>query len=269
VNQLQLRHVSGRRLSSLLAEVADTPFRFSDEQRDALAARFRAVPTTQHRRLDAWSVEQGGAEPTPFAWSPSNARRSLGRSALAAVHVGRSPSLAVAVRQEIERVSDRALSPSIPSGSLAVWLVHQRPAVRAIVAAEAVTWATETLECFDDLLVDWEALGSDAYYDVAGARTSLRGRREALVNAPTGRVLVRVRSGAPGASAGAGLRADLVTDALANPLGVAALRIVGLWPDAGIALAVDGTEGNVKRGARGLVRAASVRQGATTQRRAS
>ena len=95
---------------------------------------------------------------------------------------------------------------------------------------------------------------SDAYYDVAGARTSLRGRRDALINTPTGRTVVRLRTGMPSPTAIAGLRADLTIDAFANVEGRAAQRIVGVWPDAGIALAVDGTESVVRAGARDLLR---------------
>ena len=74
------------------------------------------------------------------------------------------------------------------------------------------------------------------------------------------RVLVRVRMGAPGKSAGPGLRADLTIDALAEPDGVAAVRVIGLWPEAGVVLSVDGTMEDLRAGARDLVRTAVARQ---------
>jgi hypothetical protein len=66
--------------------------------------------------------------------------------------------------------------------------------------------------------------------------------------------------GAPGKSAGPGLRADLTIDALAEPNGLAAARIIGLWPEAGVVLSVDGTMDDLRAGARDLVRTAVTRQ---------
>ena len=70
--------------------------------------------------------------------------------------------------------------------------------------------------------------------------------------------MVRLRAGSPGPSAGAGLRVDLVVAALADFHGVAPARLVGLWPEAGVVLCVDGTMQDLRRGARDLVRAAVV-----------
>ena len=129
-----------------------------------------------------------------------------------------------------------------------------KAAVLAIVAAEALTWGTTALETLESFETPYIIAQSDAYYDVAGARTSLRGHRDALINTPTGRTVVRLRTGMPSPTAIAGLRADLTIDAFANVEGRAAQRIVGVWPNAGIALAVDGTESVVRAGARDLLR---------------
>jgi hypothetical protein len=69
-----------------------------------------------------------------------------------------------------------------------------------------------------------------------------------------------VRAGAPGKSAGPGLRADLTIDALADADGVAATRIMGLWPEAGVVLSIDGTMEDLRAGARDLVRTAVAQQ---------
>ena len=73
-------------------------------------------------------------------------------------------------------------------------------------------------------------------------------------------MLLRVRAGAPGKSAGPGLRADLTIDALAEPTGLAASRVIGLWPEAGVVLSVDGTMEDLRAGARDLVRTAAAFQ---------
>jgi hypothetical protein len=128
--------------------------------------------------------------------------------------------------------------------------------VRGLVVAEAINWASSTLEAARHLDGAWIVAPSDTYYDVAAARTTLRGRRDLIVGPPDALAIVRLRSGAPGKSAGPGLRADLTIEALAHPEGRAPSRIIGLWPDAGVSLAVDGTMDDLRAGARDLVRTA-------------
>jgi hypothetical protein len=101
---------------------------------------------------------------------------------------------------------------------------------------------------------------SDAYYDVATARTTLRGRRDLLVSRDESRIIIRLRAGAPGKSAGPGLRADMTIDALNHVEGVAPSRFIGLWPEAGVVLSVDGTMADLRAGARDLVRTAVVQR---------
>jgi hypothetical protein len=88
-----------------------------------------------------------------------------------------------------------------------------------------------------------------------GAHDAARPSRPRRAREET-RTIVRVRSGSPGKSAGPGLRADLTIEALADHDGVAPVRYIGLWPDAGVCLAVDGTMSDLRSGARDLVRTA-------------
>src|SRR5208283_547684 len=97
----------------------------------------------------------------------------------------------------------------------------------------AVSWAAATLEAAGGLDDPWTLSAADAYYDVAGARTTLRGRRDLEVTRGNERVIVRLRAGSPGSSAGAGLRVDLVVAALADPGGVAPARVVACGPRPG------------------------------------
>ncbi len=208
-----------------------------DQHRRQFAERFGDLGTALPQRLDAWSVERPAT--SPFAWSPRRARRSLGNAALRRLVAG-SPS----VREAVEDViTDRLLSAAAGlarPGTLAHWLSSLAAPTRAIVIGEAATWATSLVELSQALEAPWHPAPADAYYAIAGARTSLRAAREIIVTGPT-RVVVRVRAGSPGRSAGAGLRADLAIDALAHPHGELAGRLVGVWPEAGLALAVEGT----------------------------
>ncbi len=146
------------------------------------------------------------------------------------------------------------------AGSLAWYLATCSAAVLGLVSAEAANWATQLAEAAESLDHPWSVAASDAYYDVAKARTTLRGRRDLIVTTPQRRILLRMRAGSPGKSAGPGLRADLTIDALSEPGGEVAARVIGLWPEAGVVLSVDGTMMDLRAGARDLVRTAVASQ---------
>jgi len=245
--------------SSLRALVNDAPREratLTDDHRRSLTARFRAVASSEHRRLDAWLVERAGQPSGPFNWSPVTARRLIGNAASRRSVARTDLSLGAAVDDEINDQLLRVTSGYARGGSLAYWLSGISGPVRGLVVAEAINWASSTLEAARHLDVAWTVAPSDAYYDVAAARTTLRGRRDLIVGPPDAPAIVRLRSGAPGKSAGPGLRVDLTIEALTNPEGRAPSRIIGLWPDAGVSLAVDGTMDDLRAGARDLVRTA-------------
>lgn len=255
MSSLLQRRLTPSELGSLVESAPSDPAMVSDHCRASLAGRLRAVPATGHRRLDAWMVEQAGRASRPFAWSPATARRNLGNNALRRLNQCPDTTLN-AVRDELAEQLVRAVRGFARSGSLAHWLAGVSHPVLGLITAEAVDWVTQTLECAQGLGEEWRVAPSDAYYDVAGARTTLRGRRDIIVDTGTERVVVRIRSGMPGKSAGPGLRSDMVVETLAHHAGLAPRRFLGVWPDAGIILGVDGTSDNVRAGARDFVRAA-------------
>ena len=256
MSTLLYRRTDRESVRELVEHAPESDDSLNDEQRALLAGRFKAVGSVRSRRLDAWSVESAGAKSAPFRWTPSRARRTVGLGALRRVRAEYISSVTCAARDEIDELLVRAAAGYAYPGSLARWLADQCAPVRALVVAEAVGWATTVLDLLEPVELPWATCSTDAYYDVAAARTSLRARRDVTVNSPTGRVVVRFRGGQPGRSAGPGLRADLVVEALSHPDGVLAERIVGIWPDAGISLAVDGTLDDARLGARDLVRTA-------------
>jgi hypothetical protein len=164
------------------------------------------------------------------------------------------------VHLEIDDLLMKSVTGYARKGSLAQWLAQSSPAVVALAASEAWSWANSVFELASSSGAPWEMASTDAYYDVAQARTSLRGRRDFLAHAGDRRVVIRVRAGSPGKSAGPGLRSDLVIDALSHPASVVASRFIGAWPDAGVFLFVDGTFEDVRMGARDLVRTALAQQ---------
>jgi hypothetical protein len=249
------RRLTKADLNDLVAEAPQELVRLSDEHRASLSARFRAVSVPGHRRLDAWGVERAGREGSAFRWSPGSARRVLGNAALRRI-AHHQASIRDAVRDELGDQMVRAASGYSRSGSLSHWLASAPHSVIGLVTADAVNWASQLQEISSWLEAPWTIPSSDAYYDVASARTTLRARRDLVVQCDTSRVVIRVRSGAPGKSAGPGLRADLTIESLADHDGVAPVRYIGLWPEAGVCLSVDGTIDDLRSGARDLVRTA-------------
>jgi hypothetical protein len=236
----------------------------SDDHRRSLAARFRAIASVDHRRLDAWMVEQAGKSGAGFRWSPATARRTLGNAALRRLTHETNLSMIEAVNDELMDQLLRAAAGYARRGSLAWWLAGISHAELGLVSAEAVNWATQLAEIARSLDFEWKVSSSDAYYDVARARTTLRGRRDLEIVRDDARVIVRLRSGSPGKSAGPGLRSDLTIETLAHPDGLAPARMIGIWPEAGVCLSVDGTMDDLRSGARDLVRTAVVQQRAKT-----
>lgn len=259
MNALLQRRLVSEQLAELVATAPVATAQLTEDHRRSLAARLHAVPTVEHRRLDAWSVEQGGQSSSAFQWSARTAKRLLGNAALRRVGSG-APTPLEAVRDEIADQLVRVTRGTTRAGSLAYWLAGLGHAELALVSAEAVNWAIQGIDCLAAFGGPGRVASTDAYYDVAGARTTLRGRRDLVLDTAEGRLVVRIRSGSPGKSAGPGLRSDLVAETLAHADGVAPQRFIGLWPDAGLVLAVDGTMEDLRAGARDLVRAAVVQR---------
>ena len=257
--KLTQRRFTPEDVASLIATAPLTSDVIDTEQRRSFSTRLRSVPTVQSRRIDAWLVEQAGQGGRPFSWRPSTARRLLGTAA--AQRLQRQPRRASdVVREIIDEYLIRAMSGQTRFGSLGHWLSGLTPATLGLVVAEATNWCHLLLES-QAIVGELSVLSpADTYYNVSTAQTTLRGRRDMIVPFDEHRVVVRVRQGVPGKSAGAGLRTDLVIDALGDAEGRSASRFIGVWPDAGLALSVDGTMENLRAGGRDIVRAAVVQR---------
>lgn len=253
---LTVRAMAPDALARVIGDAPREAFNVTGANRRTLAERLGAVETDRHRRIDAWLVERGGRPATPFSWSPTAARRILGNGGLRRVSNSRAATLRDAVRDEVDDLLSRAATGRQRAGSLGAWLAGRHPAELALVQAGAVDWAGALADVASTVAADWAVAIADAYYDVERARATLRARRDLVIG--PGDAVVRLRGGVPRPSAGPGLRADLAAATFADPDGRAPRRYVGVWPDAGVILAVDGTDANVRAGARDLVRAAIV-----------
>ena len=217
----------------------------------ALARRLGDSRADRRQTLGAWSVERRTAPANPFSWSAATARRALGRGALGRLVSGEDATLGAALAHVLEHRLDRAATGYASVGSLGAWLARLDAPGRATVTSAARAWAVSVLELTHQMS-SWSAPEADAYYAIDRSRVTLRGRRDIV----TARSLICVRAGRPSASAGAGLRVDLLVAGLTHPAGVLPTQVVGVWPDAGLALRLRGSLADARRGARYVLAAA-------------
>ncbi len=214
--------------------------------------------------------------PEEFRWKPAFVRRSLGLALVRACVEGRFQAPATAAEPVVAEALDCWRQTGWRTYHWEPWLAGLAPGARAVVLAEAVTWASALWVAFD-----WAALGSRCLFGAPndlwtcpGPRTvRLKGRADVQVvlagdayslpgtsddsqagdrqtigvpsedprcTADTSSVaLISVVSGRPG---------ELWQEELAFPALVAGLRwpsrpvparVVGLWPDAATVRMVD------------------------------
>jgi hypothetical protein len=189
----------------------------------------------------------GRSEPA-FRWQPSFVRRSLGLAAVRACADGRFRGPAAAVAP----VADQAVEAWRHSGRRTFhwepWYCGLGPGARAVVLAEAVTWATPLWAA-----AEWTALGAraviggvDDRWVCPGSRTVLlKGRCDAHVAPPAGGppgdgraaagrgAIVSVIAGGPGDDWVGELAYPALVAGLGRPGRPLPLRAVGLWPQSG------------------------------------
>ncbi len=205
--------------------------------------------------LDAWAIEHAGHVGADFAWTARRARRRVGHGALARVRGGRVASAVDGVADELDDLRARGATGQVHPRSLAAWVHGLDEVGTALVTAAAVAWCAEVDDLAGGVGASWR-VATDAVVRSRPGGLVLRARRDLVIPHEGRSVVVRVRSGHPGPSAGPGLRAELAVAALARADGRAPARLIGAWPEAGLALSVDGDEAAVRAGARDLLRAA-------------
>lgn len=184
-----------------------------------------------------------GAERGEFSPSPVRCRRAIGLTAVERCVRGRSPNPQVAVAEVLaSEQEDHAAAADVTGASRpawwAGWYVDLLPAARAVVQAEAVTWATQLWTA-----LDWSRFerppvvgGRDDWWDCPGQRRLvLRGRSEVRSWVGNRQVMFTVAPRFPGE----GWRSDLAYRALVAGLSrgerSVPARVVGLWPASGLA----------------------------------
>jgi hypothetical protein len=196
-----------------------------------------------------------GATDEPFAWKPLFARRSLGLAAVQACAEGRFRAPADAVGPLAEHAVDEWRRTGWRTFHWEPWFAGLGRGARAVVLAEATTWATPLWAS-----ADWAALGArariggpDDLWTCPGTpAVRMKGRCEARV-APiagdAGPALVSVSCGSPSDAWADELGFLALVTALATPGAPLPSRVAGLWPDAGLRLTVDVDEASLSSAA--------------------
>lgn len=175
------------------------------------------------------------AQPDPFRWSARTARRKIGLAAVRICADGCAASPVDAVTLVMaDPAGPSGLGPNGP-GSCADWLASLAPPARALVQAEAVTWATRLWTA-----IEWPRVtprpvvgGADRWWHWNGAvRVALRGRADVRVPGPRGAQL-SVVGGSPAPAARSALCLAALVDVLTRGAAHAPSRVVGWWPDCG------------------------------------
>ncbi|MGH9078531.1 MAG: hypothetical protein ACRDYE_00340 [Acidimicrobiales bacterium] len=228
-----------------------------DQVRDCLvegvAREVERLPEGEHLTITLPLLRRTLAHPElllgpddPFAWRPKFVRRSLGLAVVEACAGGRFRSPAEAVGPVATEAVDEWGRTGWKAFYWEPWFAGLASAARAVVLAEAVSWATALWTSFD-----WTALGDrlrlggpDDQWVLPGARTvRLKGRSELVVPTmssgpdatgpePGPSALVSVAGGTPSAAWSEEL-AFLAVVALRSGSRPLPARVVGLWPDAG------------------------------------
>lgn len=173
-----------------------------------------------------------GSPDEPFVWKPAFARRSLGLAAVRACADGRFRGPAEAVGPLADGAVDEWRRTGWRTFHWEPWFAGLGAGARAVVLAEATTWATPLW-----VSADWATLGDrariggpDDVWTCPGPRTvRLKGRCEARV-APA---RVSLSCGVPGPTWAEELGYLALVAALACPDEPVPARVVGMWPEAG------------------------------------
>jgi hypothetical protein len=235
---------------------SDTPESLRPAVAAALSAAGSTLPRGAHVRVDGYFLRTALTRPErlnhpdPFTWSPRTARRLLGLAAVRACVGGNERTPASAVDRVVSSAVEDGQRENQRAGSLAGWLTSLAVGARAVVRAEAITWATHLLSALDWRgMAEGPIVGSDQWWDgPAGCRVSLRGRSEVrtatLAGDPscesttsrTPAAMFTMLGGRPSEVATVELGLVALASFMARPNEPMPARVVGWWPQCGRAM---------------------------------
>jgi len=218
-----------------------------------------AFPTSQRLQVTAYDVvsalEQRGEArdftqdadgdvtgDSGFVPSPFLCRRSIGIAAVRRCARGRASSPSSAVREVIESALDdlKISSPSVSAPRApwwAQWYEGLTPGARAVVEAEAVTWATQLWTALEWNRFSRPAVigeGDDWWRPPGRSQVAFKGRVELKAWAGPRQAFLVIGSRSPSTNWRTALAFPALVAAFARGERCAPGRVVGLWPQSGI-----------------------------------
>jgi hypothetical protein len=217
------------------------------------------------RTVNAYALRRvRGSHPpsdSPFRWAPRTARRALGLAAVRACVAGDGRTPVEAVRRAVDEEVAVAERGAAGPRAVGTWLASLPAGGRAMVAAEAVTWATALFGA-----LEWDRLGlrariggPDRWWDAPGGwGLTLQGRAEVRTESDGHPVLLCVGNGRPVDSSRVELLLPALVEVLHDPRAPAPSRVVGWWPASGRTLVVPVDARGLRETAEAVGRAATV-----------
>jgi len=204
-----------------------------------LPSGVRLTLDSYHLKMALQQPETCGQDEDGFLISPRVCRRAIGLAAVQRCVRGHCPAPAAAVDSVLAESTD-GVGPDGDPGRppwWAQWYGSLSAGGRAVVAAEAVMWATQLWTAFD-----WNRIaplpvigGRDDWWDCPGAKElTFKGRVEVRAFATDRRpVMAVVQGGAPGAGWLPMMGFPALVAGLIRGPGAVPSRVVGLWPASG------------------------------------
>jgi hypothetical protein len=236
------------RAAALVPDVSvPLPESFRSELRDRLTSGIAPVverlpegqqivvtlPLLRRARTDP----EGAAMDEPFSWKPALVRRSLGLAVVDACVSGRFASPAEAVGPVVEAAVAEWERTGWRTFHWEPWFAGLPQGARAVVLAEALSWATVLLSSLDRRLLGTSPQiggGDDQWVCPAPRTVRLKSRSDLRVGGGgDAHALLSVASGCPGPEWDVELGYLALVAALRSPSRPVATRVTGLWPDAG------------------------------------
>jgi hypothetical protein len=229
-----------------------------------LAEAFRSARAQPALRIDAYQLQLAMSAPEKlsglqrsFRPSPASTRRTIGLAAVSCCM--RNPALAPA--QAVEEVlATAALGTGDPNGGAwwEEWFCRLPDSAKAVVRAEAITWATQLYSALEWRRFEPQALlGCDYRWDCARSpRVTLHAKVDVRVQTEGRPVLLVAPTGVPGPYWSAALSLSALVAGLVRGAAAVPTRVVGIWPASGQVRILPVESGTLDRASRLVVEAA-------------
>jgi hypothetical protein len=229
-----------------------------------LAEAFRSARIQPGLRIDGYQLQMALGTPErlsvterSFNPSPASSRRSIGISALS-MCVGDSSLAPAQAVQDVLCSADISAGDSRGGAWWEEWYRRLPAGARAVVQAEATTWATQLYSALDWSRFEPPALlGRDYRWDCTRSpRVTLHGKVDVRVSSEDRPVLLVAPTGIPGSYWWAALALSALLAGLVRGAAAVPTRVVGIWPASGQVRILPVEPGTLDRASRLVVEAA-------------